>query len=323
MRAIVVEALDGPAAVRLRDVPEPKAGGSDVVIDVRAAGVVFPDVLKTRGLYQERPELPFVLGQECAGVVRSAPVASGLRPGDRVAAFTPQGAFAEVVAVDAGLVLPLPEGVPFEKAACLPLNYLTAHAALVHRGRLTAGETVLVHGAAGGIGTASIQVAKALGARVIGVVSDTTRAEVARVAGADWTVGVDGFRDAVAELTAGVGVDIVVDPVGGDRFTDSLRCLAPEGRLLVVGFTGGSIPTVKVNRLLLTNTEVVGVGWTNLIRKPGFVTWQWTELQSHLLSGALAPMVGATLPLERAAEALEMIEQRRAVGKIVLTLGAE
>jgi NADPH2:quinone reductase len=235
----------------------------------------------------------------------------------------PQGAFADVAVVDAGLVLPLPEGIPFAEAACLPLNYLTAHLALIHRGRLAAGETVLVHGAAGGIGTASVQLAKALGARVIGVVSDARRAEVARAAGADETVAVEGFRDTVARLTAGAGVDLVVDPVGGDRFTDSLRSLAPEGRILVVGFTAGSIPTVKVNRLLLNNLAVVGVGWSERFRTSEFVGRQWAELWPHLVSGALAPMVGATLPLESAAEALNLLEQRRAVGKVVLTVGSE
>jgi NADPH2:quinone reductase len=240
-----------------------------------------------------------------------------------VAAFAPQGAFAEVVAVDAELVLPLPKPLPFSEAACLPLNYLTAHAALVRRGRLVEGETVLVHGAAGGVGTASVQLAKALGARVIGVVSDTNRAQVARDAGADETVGVVGFGEAAVELTAGAGVDVIVDPVGGDRFTDSLRCLARGGRLLVVGFTSGSIPTVKVNRLLLTNTEVVGVGWGTLIDQPGFVARQWAELRPHVLAGALAPVVGATLPLERAAEALELLDQRRVTGKVVLTVAAD
>jgi NADPH2:quinone reductase len=150
MRAILVETLDGPAAVWFGHVPEPKAGNGDMVIDVRVAGVVFPDVLQTQGGYQERPELPFVLGKELAGVVRSAPASSRLRPGDRFAAFTSLGAFAEVAAVDAGLALPLPARMSFAEAACLPLNYLTAHLALVHRGRLAAGETVLVHGAAGG-----------------------------------------------------------------------------------------------------------------------------------------------------------------------------
>jgi NADPH2:quinone reductase len=317
----MVDDLDGPAGVRLGNVPEPTAGVNDVVVEVRAAALVFPDVLKTQGRYQERPELPFVLGSECAGLVRSAPPASGLRAGDRVTAFVSEGAFAEVVAVDAAGVFPLPAGVSFAQGACLPVNYLTAHAALVHRGRLAAGETVLVHGAAGGVGTASVQLAKALGARVIGVVSDDARAAVARAAGADEAVLVDGFRSAVDELTGGLGVDVVVDPVGGDRFTDSLRCLAVEGRLLVVGFTAGSIPTVKVNRLLLTNTDVIGVGWTKLIDRPGFLARQWAELRPHLASGALAPVVSATFGLDRAAEALALLQDRRATGKVVLTVG--
>lgn len=162
MRAIVVDSLDGPAGLRLAEVPEPEAG-EDVVIDVKAAGVVFPDVLKTRGSYQERPALPFVLGSECAGVVRSAPAGGRVKAGDRVAVFTPQGAFAEVVAVPADAALPVPDNVTFAEGACLPVNYLTAHAALRYRGRLAAGETVLVHGAAGGVGTACVQLARLAG----------------------------------------------------------------------------------------------------------------------------------------------------------------
>jgi NADPH2:quinone reductase len=178
---------------------------------------------------------------------------------------------------------------------------------------------VLVQGAAGGVGTAVIQLAAALGARVVAVVSTAEKAEVARAAGAHDAVLADGFKDAVRELTGGAGVDLVVDPVGGDRFTDSLRCLAPEGRLLVVGFTAGEIPTVKVNRLLLNNIDVVGVGWgAYAFARPGYLQKQWAELEPHLRSGALDPVISTTLPLERAAEALAIIDERRVTGKVVL-----
>jgi NADPH:quinone reductase len=319
VRAVQVVRLDGPAAVEVRDVLEPQRRPDQVLVDVRAAGVNFPDVLQSKGLYQYKPELPFTLGSEVAGVVREAPDGSPLRPGDRVAAFPGTGAFAEVVAVPADHVVPLPDEVGFAAGACLPMNYLTAHFALLVRGRLRDGETVLVHGAAGGVGTAVVQLAAALGARVVAVVSTDAKAEVARQAGAHEAVLVDGFKGAVQELTGGTGVDMVVDPVGGDRFTDSLRSLAPEGRLLVVGFTAGDIPTVRVNRLLLNNIDVVGVGWgAYALSRPGYVAQQWAELGPHLRSGALTPLISATLPLERAAEALATIDERRVTGKVVL-----
>ena len=242
MRAVQVVRLDGPAAVEVRDVPEPARSPQQVLVDVAAAGVNFPTSCRPKGLYQYRPELPFTLGSEVAGTVREAPDGSPLAPGDRVVAFTSTGAFAEVAASTPTHVLPLPDNVSFEAGAGLPMNYLTAHFALVVRGHLQAGQAVLVHGAAGGVGTACVQLAAALGATVIAVVSSDAKAEVARAAGAAHAVPVEGFRDAVKELG---GVDLVVDPVGGDRFTDSLRCLRPLGRLLVIGFTAGEIPTVQ------------------------------------------------------------------------------
>ncbi|WP_214404553.1 NADPH:quinone oxidoreductase family protein [Pseudonocardia lacus] len=321
MRAVRVVALDGPSAVEVGEVPEPEAGPDQVLIDVRAVGVNFPDVLQSKGQYQYKPELPFVLGSEAAGVVRSAPEGSGFSPGDRVAAFPGQAAFAEVVACHPDRVLPLPDEVSFEAGAGLPMNYLTAHFTLLARGRLAKGETVLVHGAAGGVGTAVVQLAAALGNRVIAVVSTDAKAEVARRAGAQDTVPVEGFRDAVKGLTEGRGVDVVVDPVGGDRFTDSLRCLAPDGRLLVVGFTAGEIPTVKVNRLLLNNIDVVGVGWgAYALSRPGYAAKEWQELIPHLRSGALDPMIVESFPLAEAATALRRIDDREVTGKIVLTV---
>ncbi|MBW0090420.1 NADPH:quinone oxidoreductase family protein [Pseudonocardia sp. KRD-184] len=316
MRAVQVVRLEGPAAVEVRDVPEPDRGADQVLIDVRAAGVNFPDVLQSKGLYQYKPDLPFTLGSEIAGVVREAPEGAAVRSGDRVAAFTTVGAFAEVVAAPAGYVFPLPDEVSFAAGACLPMNYLTAQFALRRRGHLEAGQRVLVQGAAGGVGTACVQLAAALGAEVVAVVSTEEKAEVARRAGAAHAVLVEGFRDAVKELG---GVDLVVDPVGGDRFTDSLRCLRPEGRLLVIGFTAGDIPTVKVNRLLLNNIDVVGVGWGAFaMPRDGFVAEQWDDLLPHLRSGALDPVVGATYPLADAAAALAEIDERRVTGKIVL-----
>jgi NADPH:quinone reductase len=321
MRAVQVTRLEGPSAVEIGDIPEPARGDSQVLVEVHAAGVTFPDALLTRGLYQLRPDPPFTPGSEVAGIVREAPPGAGVKPGDRVAAFPGIGAFQELVAAEASAVFALPEGVSFEIGAALPMNYFTVHFALVKRGRLRAGETVLVHGAAGGIGTAAIQLARALGARVIGVVSTDAKAEVARAAGAHEAILVEGFKDRARELTGGRGVDIVVDPVGGDRFTDSLRSLAVEGRCLVLGFTGGEIPTVKVNRLLLNNIDVVGVGWgAYFMRRLEFLQEQWAELRPLVESGALNPPIGAVYPLERAGEAIAELEERRATGKVLLKI---
>ena len=320
MRAVRVTALGGPESLELAEIDEPADDGA-VVVDVYAAGVAFPDALLTRGLYQYRPELPFTLGAELAGVVRSAPRDAGVSPGDRVAGLTMiGGAMADTAVLGADRVFPLPDGVSFDAGAGLLFNDLTVYFALTVRGRLAEGETVLVHGAAGGIGTSTLRLAPALGAsRVIAVVSTEEKAVVARTAGATDVVLADGFKDAVAELTGGRGVDVVMDPVGGDRFTDSLRSLAPAGRLLVVGFTGGEIPTVKVNRLLLNNIDVVGVGWGAwTLRHPGSLREQWQGLAGLLESGRLAPPAPEVYPLERAAEAVASLENRTARGKVVL-----
>ncbi|MGG5257870.1 NADPH:quinone oxidoreductase family protein [Phycicoccus avicenniae] len=327
MRAAQVTRLDGPESVEVLDLPDPQerdGAERSVVVDVAAAGVCFPDVLLTRGQYQMKPDPPFVPGSEVAGVVRSAPAGSGFSAGDRVAAFPVLGGFAEAVAVDPAMVFPLPDDTPWDTAAALPMNYLTCEFALGERARLREGETVLVHGAAGGVGTAAIQLAAARGARVLAVVSTDAKAEVARAAGADEVVLAEGFRDAVSELTSGRGVDVVVDPVGGDRFTDSLRSLGPGGRLLVIGFTAGSIPEVKVNRLLLNNISVVGVGWGAWWTHPhgpgaGYLREQWDRLVPLLASGAVAPVIGEVRSLDEVVDALLAVEQRRAQGKVLLT----
>ncbi|MEV0670538.1 NADPH:quinone oxidoreductase family protein [Mycobacterium sp. NPDC050441] len=322
MRAAQITRLDGPDAVRVAEVEEPSDTDA-VVIDVHAAGVAFPDALLTRGLYQYKPELPFTPGAEVAGVVRSAPAGAHVRAGDRVLGLTMlSGGMAEVVALPAERVFALPDAVSFEAGAGILFNDLTVQFALRTRGRLAKGETVLVHGAAGGIGTSALRLAPALGAaRTIAVVSTEEKAEIARAAGASDVVLADGFRDAVKELTDGRGVDIVVDPVGGDRFTDSLRSLAVGGRLLVIGFTGGEIPTVKVNRLLLNNVDVVGAGWGAwTFSHPGYLQEQWAELQPLLASGAVPAPQPEVRPLEQAAQAIASLENRNAKGKVVLKL---
>jgi len=319
VRAVQVVRLDGPDAVEVAEVDEPTVGDGQVLIDVEAAGVVFPDLLLSRGEYQMKPDLPFLLGSEVAGTVRDAPDGSGFSAGDRVAAMPVLGGFATAVAASTELVFPLPDAVSFDVGAGLPMNYLTAHFVLETRCRLAEGETVLVHGAAGGVGVACIQFAKARGATVIAVVSSEGKAEAARAAGADHAVLVEGFKDAAKEITGGAGVDVVVDPVGGDRFTDSLRSLGDDGRLAVVGFTAGDIPTVKVNRLLLNNISVVGAGWgAYASKRPGFMRRQWDAMLDDIATGRLAPPISATYPLAEAASAINELAERRVTGKVIV-----
>ena len=319
MRAVVITTLAGPAGVEVREMPEPTPSSGDVLIDVAYAGVSFPDLLQTRGEYQQRPDLPYIPGWEVAGIVRAD--VGRFRAGDRVAAMPMLGGLAETVTVREDRVFPLPANVSLDKGAALPLNYLTAHFALLRRARLTGGERVLVHGASGGVGTAACQLARAYGAVVIAVVSNAEKGRIAEVAGAHEIVLVEGFRDAVRRLTQGAGVDVIVDPVGGERFLDSLRSLASEGRLLVLGFTSGTIPTVKVNRLLLGNTAVIGVGSAELWRRePGYLRQQWDELIPFLESRAIDPLIGHVFTLDDVAAAIRELDERRAVGKMLIRL---
>ncbi|MEU1597063.1 NADPH:quinone oxidoreductase family protein [Streptomyces sp. NPDC005708] len=319
MKAIRIEALEGPGALIYGDVPEPEHDPAQLTIEVHASQVVFPDLLLTQGKYQMRPELPFVLGGVAGGIVQYAPPGSEFEVGDRVTAITLTGGWAETAVANPMWTFKIPDERTIEEGTAVPANYTTMYFALVRRGRLKVGETVLVHGAAGGIGTASVQIASALGARVIAVVSDPAKYDFVRAAGADEVIPAEGFKDAARELTHGRGVDVVVDPVGGDRFTDSLRSLAPEGRLLVIGFAAGDIPTVKVNRLLLNNLDVVGVGWGAFwTPRPTFFRDSWCELSAYLSDGRLTPILGATYPLEQAADALQVMAERRAVGNLML-----
>jgi NADPH2:quinone reductase len=311
MRAIQITELTGPrTALHEADVPEPEPShmltpGSGVLVDVHAAGVSFPELLQTRGEYQLKPPLPFVPGAEVGGIVRSAPEGAAVKAGDRVAAFCALGGWAEVAVGPEFLCFPLPDELDFAQGASLVLNYHTAYFSLVVRGRLAAGETVLVHGAAG--------------ATTIAVVSSDEKERVARDAGADHVVRSDGpWKDEAKELSGG-GVDLVIDPVGGDRFTDSLRSLREEGRVVVVGFTGGSIPEVRVNRLLLGNTEVIGAGWgAYVMSKPDVCRRIGEGVSALMKAGVVRPIVGARFPLAQAADALELLDSRGAVGKIVL-----
>jgi NADPH2:quinone reductase len=323
MRAVQVLTPTGPDDVRVVDVPEPEPGPIDVLVEVESVGISFPDLLLSRGQYQLRPELPFTLGVDVAGTVVSVGADADrpdLAPGDRVAGVVPYGGAAERCVLPASAVFALPDALSYDEGAALPMNYLTALFALEERGALRSGETVLVHGAAGGVGTASLQVARGLGARTIAVVSTEAKAAFAKEAGAHETVLVEGFRDAVRELTGGRGVDVVVDVVGGDVFTDSLRCLAEQGRLLVVGFAAGQgIPEVRVNRLLLGNIDVRGVGWGGYAMvRPDYMREQWSRLLPMVESGAVRPPVGASYPLEDFGRALADMDARRTLGKSVV-----
>ncbi len=315
MRAVQVTTLEGPTALEIREIPEPEPQPHELLIDVHRVGISFPDLLLSKGQYQLKPELPFSLGVDFAGTVASA--AHGFEAGQRVAAVLPYGGAAERVAVPAQVVFPLPDSLSYDEGAALPMNYLTAHFALAERGQVQGGETVLIHGAAGGVGTATIQVAKAWGATTIAVVSSDEKAKVAEEAGADHVVRIETFKDETAALG---GADIVVDVVGGDLFTDSLRVLKEQGRLLVVGFAGGQgIPEVKVNRLLLNNIDVRGVGWGAFaMLKPNYMQEQWAALAPHMASGVIKPPIGATYSLEEFGQALLDMDNRKTLGKSVI-----
>jgi len=324
-----IAAFTGPEDVEWTEVAEPAesaepAAGGGVVIDVAAAGVSFADLLQTRGAYQMRVALPYTPGMDAAGVVRSCAPEADFRPGQRVAVLVPYGCWQEVINVPPGRVLPLPDGMSFEAAAAAPLNYLTGLFALVRRARALAGETLLVHGAAGGVGTAAVQLGKALGLRTIAVAGDETKREFAVRCGADHAVPSDGWLAAVRDLVGERAVDIVVDPVGSDRMTDSLRSLAPEGRLLVLGFAGGEIPVVKVNRLLLGNTGVLGVASREFFeQRPALMTELWGQLMELWRTRMLADPPVEAYPFADARGALRAIADRRALGKVVLSRPVE
>jgi NADPH2:quinone reductase len=321
VKAVQVAELKGADGIVINDVAEPAADG-EVLVEVHAAGISFPDVLKSRGLYQEKPELPFTIGGEFGGVVLESPGGSDLRVGDRVAGITLGGSAVERIAVTPDSLMVVPDTISFEAAAALPLNYSTAVLALEMRGRMRAGETVLVHGAAGGTGTAAIQVANALGGSAIAVVSSDAKEVIAREAGAREVVRSDGpWKDRVLELTGGRGVDLVFDPVGGDRVLDTMRSLAPSGRWLVIGFVGGAIPEIALNRVLLRNIDVVGAyygGWIG--GHPGARGEIARRVGELLLTGHLNPIVGSVHGLDDPAGTIRVMAERRAVGKVVLRM---
>lgn len=318
MKALVAQELSGPSGLRFTDVDD--VGGDDVVVvDVGAAGVSFPDLLLLRGEYQLRLEPPFIPGMEVAGVVRSAPYESDFTPGQRVTALSMLGGWAQRVAVAPENLIPTPEGLDDAESVALLGNYQTMYFALAKRGALRPGETVLVLGSAGGVGTAAIQIAKAMGARVIALVHRPQAMEFVESLGADVVLPLtDGWLKTVQEATDGRGVDLVVDPVGGEAFDDAIRALATEGRLLVIGFAAGGIPTVKVNRLLLRNIAVIGVGYGEYVnRVPGSQSvFEFGVAQ--LVRAGLRPPPPLRFPLADGAEALQTLADGGVLGKLVL-----
>jgi NADPH2:quinone reductase len=320
MKALVARELSGPAGLEYTDVKDVAGGDDAVVVDVGAAGVSFPDLLLLRGEYQLRLEPPFTPGMEVAGVVRSAPYDSEFTPGQRVTALTMLGGWAERVAVAPANLTPTPDEIDDAEAVALLGNYQTMYFALAKRGALRPGETVLVLGSAGGVGTAAVQIAKALGAKVIAMVHRPHAMEFVKALGADLVLPLtDGWLEAVKEHTDGRGVDLVVDPVGGEAFDDAIRALDTEGRLLVIGFAaGGGIPTVKVNRLLLRNVSVVGVGYGEYVnRKPGSQS-VFEFGVGELVKAGLRPPPPMRFPLSDGSAALQSLADGGVLGKVVL-----
>jgi NADPH2:quinone reductase len=322
MRGFLLERHDGPDGLRMAELDEPRPGAGEVLIGVEAIGVNFPDLLATRGAYQHAPPLPFVPGCEIAGVVREAGSGSAWAVGDRVAAFVWDGGFAEVVVAPDRAIMRVPDEVPSTVASAMVVNYQTALFALDRRGGVRAGETVLVLGAGGGIGTAAAQVARGLGAQVLAGVADEGQAEVATRAGtprADVLVLELGFAVDVRERTAGRGVDVVLDPLGDWLFDEAVRALAPEGRILVVGFAAGEIPTIKVNRLLLRNASAVGVAWGAFLELDPTITAAAGErLTAMLRAGHVRPVVGATYGFDELPAALARLAEGTMPGKGVV-----
>lgn len=322
MRAVRVHELTGPGALRVDEVPEPEAGPGEVLIEVRAAGVNFPDILQTRGQYQFKPTPPFSPGGEVAGVVRA--VGDGVRSvgvGDRVAATMIYGAYAEQVVVPEPSVVKLPAAVGFEVGAATLLTYATTIHALVDRAALEPGETLLVLGAAGGVGIAAVELGALLGARVIAAASGPDKLAFCRAHGASETIDYssEDLKDRIKALTGGEGVDVVYDPVGGAFAEPALRGTAWEGRYLVIGFASGEIPKLPLNLVLLKGCQIVGVFWGAFaMREPARNRAHAEQIFAWVAEGKLAPAIDAALPFSRAAEALTRLERRQVKGKLVL-----
>ncbi len=324
MKTWQVHQFSEPDQMQFIDVPIPEPGEGQVLIRNRAAGVNFFDILQIQGKYQHKPPFPFTIGAEVAGVVeRTGPGVTGLGPGDRVLAFTMNGGYAEFCLAPARKTFRIPAEMSFPEAAALPIVYQTSHYALTDRGRLAPGEWLLVHAGASGVGMAAIQLGKAFGAHVIATAGSVEKLEFCRSLGADHVVGYagDGWVDKVKEITAGRGADVIYDPVGGDVFDLSTRCIASGGRLLVVGFASGRIPNIAANRILLKNIAIVGVFWGRQTdERPQSLAESQSAIFEMYRSGVVRPVVAKTYPLAEALRALDDLAHRRVLGKAVLVM---
>ncbi|MCC6391032.1 MAG: NADPH:quinone oxidoreductase family protein [Bryobacterales bacterium] len=326
MRTWHVLGFGEPEEMALAEVPSPEVKEKEVRVKVRAAGVNFFDLLLVRGKYQAKPVFPFTPGAEAAGVVDAVGAGvAGVRVGDRVIALHSFGCFAEEVVCPEARILPIPDGMGFDVAAAMTIVYQTAWFGLVDRGQLTAGEWLLVHAGASGVGMSAVQIGKALGARVIATASTEDKLEFCRRQGAEAAISYAdaGWVDEVNRITGG-GADVIYDPVGGDVFDRSMKCIAPGGRLVVIGFASGRIPTVAANRLLLKNIAVAGAVWGNWTSlHPEYLQTTHARLVEMWRAGAIRPVVGRRYAMEEAPRALRDLANRGAVGKSVIGMSAE
>jgi len=325
MKALVCKQFGPPESLVLEDLPSPAPGPGQVVVAVKAASVNYPDVLVIQNKYQVKPPLPFAPGSEMAGTVKALGAGvAGVKAGDRVIAFSTYGAFAEEALVEANRLVPVPEGMDFVTAASFLLTYGTSHHALRHRADAKPGETLLVLGAAGGVGVAAIEIGKVLGLRVIACASSEEKLAVCREHGADATIDYasEDLRERIKALTGGAGADIIYDPVGGPTAEAALRSSNWRARFLVIGFAGGEIPRIALNLPLLMERSIVGVYWGEWSRRtPAEFAAAVRELAGWFREGKLRPHVSATYPLARAAEAIRLLADRKVKGKVVVTMG--
>ncbi len=322
MKAVLCKAFGPADTLVVEDVSSPEIKKNEVLLDVHAAGINFPDTLIIEGKYQFKPPFPFSPGGEASGVISAVgEKVSHLKVGDRVMALTGWGSCAEQIAVPAYNILPMPDAMDFTTAAAFSMTYGTAMHALKQRGALQAGETLLVLGASGGVGLAAIEIGKAMGARVIAAASSAEKLEVARQAGADELINYqdEDIRERLKTLTKGQGVDVVIDPVGGDLFETVFRSIAWNGRMLVIGFASGTIPSLPANLPLLKGAAVIGVFWGSFAqRQPQDNVANFQQLFAWFAEGKLKPLVSQTFALEDTAQAINTLAARKAVGKLVI-----
>jgi NADPH2:quinone reductase len=322
MRAILCETWGGPETLAVRDIPDPVAKPGEVLIRIHAAGVNFPDVLIIQKKYQVQPELPFIPGAEIAGEIEAVgDDVAGFKVGDRVLALCSIGGFAEKIALNAHLCIPIPQHIPYEIAAGFILAFGTSHHALIDRGALKSGETALILGAAGGVGLAAVEIAKARGATVIAAASSDAKLAICRERGADATINytTEDVREAIKTHTEGRGPDIIFDPVGGRYAEPAFRSIAWRGRYLVIGFADGDIPRLPLNLPLLKGASLVGVFWGEFARRePKNQIAMMQDLFEMLATGAIRPLISKTYKLDQVPQALEDMAARQVTGKIVI-----